>query len=122
MRAGFRETWFERGWLMRAVRLLCSWWRADRVRIHPDEGRLLRLALPCIIRIGGRYGQVVRRRTGQTPAGPYIAYHCEIEGDPCELRVQPIGKRGTVAVRWRERGAEREMDAQEIEVFGASRY
>jgi len=116
--AGFRDSSEERGWLMRAVRLLGSWWRADRVRISPCEGRLLRLCVPCIVRVGGRYVQVVRRRTGQTPGGPYVCYECEIEGGRGELWVEPAGERCPPRVIWREAGMVRTLTPDDVEVFG----
>ena len=116
--AGFRDCSEERGWLMRAVRLLRSWWRADRVRLSPGEGRLLRLGAPCILRFGGRYVQVMRRRTGQTPGGPYVCYECEVDGQTGELWVEPTGERLPPRVAWREGGVVRVLAADEVEVFG----
>ena len=116
--AGSRDTATERGWLVCAVRLFTNWWQADRVRTSPREGSLLRLRVPCIIRIHGRYAQVIGRRTGQTAAGPYVCYECEIDGTPADLFVEPIGERGVPMLRWREGRDERRLDAGDVEVFG----
>ncbi len=110
--AGFR------GRVARWVRLLRSWWQADRVRISPREGRLLRLEPPCIVRIGGRYAQVLHRRTGQTPEGPYVCYECEVDDQPAQLWVEPVGQAYMQRVRWSLAGVDASLLAEEVEVFG----
>ena len=73
------------------LRLLSRWWRVDRVRVSPTEGRLLRLEPPCILRIGDRVLEVVRRKVGQTPDGAYVEYDCDDGASRCALRVFPVG-------------------------------
>lgn len=110
--SGFREG------LARWFRLLRSWWQADRVRVSPLEGRLLRMQPPCIVRVLGRYAQVRGRRTGQTPRGPYVCYDCELDDGHAQLWVEPIGPLCGQRVRWIEPAKEHLLDAREVEVFG----
>ncbi len=65
-----------------------------------------------------RYVEVLRRRTGQTPRGPYVCYECETETGSAELWVEPVGEGCCPRVQWREGGERFKIDAQDVEVFG----
>ena len=109
----------ERQTILRALlRLLCSWWRVDRVRVSPTEGKLLRLEPPCMLRIGERVLEVVRRSVGQTPDGTYVAYTCEDNPGVCELRVFPVGLTHQPTVQLVTSESCTVLDADEIEVYG----
>ncbi len=101
-------------------KLIRSWWCVDRVRISPREGELLRLDVPCILRIGAKVVQVSKRRVGQKRGSPYVVYEGCDEHGPCELWVSPVGATTCPRVRWVSLDAMSELDipAEEIEVFG----
>ncbi|MEX2216808.1 MAG: hypothetical protein WD768_22025 [Phycisphaeraceae bacterium] len=113
-----------RGLFARLVRLLRWWWQADRVRISPREGRLLRLRPPCILRIGEAYVQVHRRCTGSLATGPYVLYECTIDSQPGQLIVSPGPPgapgppSGSKLIKWRLAGETQDLDADDVEVFG----
>lgn len=107
-----------RGCLSRWFRLLCSWWQADRVRVSPREGRLLRLRPPCIVRVAGRYVQVLERTAGETRDGPYVCYACAVDDEPAQLWVSPLGAANVPLVRWNLAGISVHLHADEVEVFG----
>ena len=94
-----------------AARLVHCWWHGDRVRASPREGKLLRLAPPCFVRLAGEPAAVVRRRvvTGA------VVYSCDAAAGPYELVVRPTGGEPAVAVR--RAGAEWAVAADEVEVI-----
>ena len=55
-------------------RLVHSWWQADRIRVSPAAGQLLRLHPPCWLFLDGQYVEVADRvvRDGT----PTVLYHC----------------------------------------------
>ncbi len=108
--------------LLRDVfRLIASWWQVDRVRVSPDEGRLLRLEPPCVVVIESRPAEVLARTVGRTAAGPFVVYDCRSATGPYQLRVVPLGDGQVSCVCWIENGRERELAADDVEVFQAKR-
>lgn len=101
--------------------LLRSWWQADRVRVSPSEGRLLRLGLRSVIRVAGESAVVLKRRVGHTAEGPYVVYECEGIAGSSELRVRPIGGTHHVTIRWIANGKERALSEGEIDAYPAPR-
>lgn len=104
--------------LSSAGELVRDWWRVDRVRASPREGRLMRLRPPCIIRVGGQVVEVLRRSVGQTSAGSYVTYDCDNGAGPCRLRVTPVGTTHYPIVHWFESGQEREISEDQVVIFG----
>lgn len=106
-----------RGILACTRRLIRAWWHADRVRVSPREGRLLRLQPPCIVRIGREYAQVSRRCNGQTDAGPYVRYDCTVDNRHASLLVELNPDLKDQAVFWTVDGETERYAADDIEVF-----
>lgn len=102
------------------VELVRSWWRGDRVRASPREGRLLRIAPGSLIRVGSTLATVCRRCVGQTAKGPYVLYCCEGDTGPCQLWVTPLASTYRPRVRWVEFGRENVLTEDEVEVFPRS--
>jgi hypothetical protein len=96
-------------------RWLWAWWRADRVRASPREGRLLSLRPPCILLVRGRGVRVLESRPHETASGPCLVHHCLAEGAPCALRVTP--RDGGTELLWVEGGRARILGEEEVEVF-----
>ena len=100
--------------IIRSLRgMLCAWWGADRVRVPPSEGRLLRLGPGSLIEIDGQMAEVRRRVVGRTAEGPYVLYRCESKrGGRFELRVEPRGSA--------RRSTEDRTTSQEVAVYRRS--
>jgi hypothetical protein len=96
-------------------RLLHCWWRGDRIRVSPREGRLLRLKPPCFLRIAGEPVQVTRRQVIRGAVGLTIVYHCEMATGPCELVVQPMPWGPAVTVQ--RPGEVRAVTAEDVDVI-----
>jgi hypothetical protein len=104
-------------WLLaRAVgRLLHYWWRSDRIRVSPCEGRLLRLAPPCFLRIAGESAEVVARHLIHDAGGPLLVHRCADALGSFELEVRQTA--GASEVRVRRGGRERRLAAADVEVI-----
>src|SRR5262245_19117050 len=100
-----------------AAALVADWWRVDRIRTSPHEGRLLRLGVPCMLRVGTELVEVKRRSVGESAAGPYIIYDCVGELGASQLWVTPIGQTHRPIVRWVRNGTVRELSEGHVEVY-----
>jgi hypothetical protein len=94
---------------------LWRWWRADRIRAAPAEGRLLRLRPPCFLRVRGRTVEVLRRRVVRVASGLCVSYHCNADDGTCILAVAPSGE-----IRWVKAGRECTLRTTEVEVYERS--
>ena len=94
--------------------LIRAWWTIDRVRISPQEGKLLRIEPPSVLLVTGRLVRIVRKTFDQTQTGPAVVYDGESEGYPIQLLVQSPGKSAV----WIEDGAARNLSAEEVVVIG----
>jgi len=100
-----------------AAALLFAWWRADRVRISPREGRLLRLEPPCFLIIEGRLAEVVGRELAAGPGAPLIIYSCLTDSGTGELRVSPSEAGRRLEVKWIDAAGEKTLGEEEITVY-----
>jgi hypothetical protein len=98
-----------------APRLLCSWWRADRIRVSPRAGELLRLEPPCCLHVSGQYAQILDR--GTRVGGSTVIYRCGTRGEPGTLIVKFDSSTSMVAVEWRQGGQVTQLAAADVEVF-----
>jgi len=100
-----------------AAALLLARWRADRVRVSPREGRLLRLEPPCFLIIEGRLAEVVGREQAAGPGAPLIIYSCLTDSGTGELRVSPPEAGRRLEVKWVDAAGERTLSEEEITVY-----
>ena len=100
---------------------LRSWWRVDRIRSSPTEGRLLRLQPPAFLLIDGRTIEVTRRVIGQDRDGAFVSYDCLENGSTGRLMVRLAADLGTLPVRWIGTGGERVLDERDVSVFEPAR-
>ena len=56
--------------------LFQAWWRRDRIRSSPREGKLLRLAPGAILCIAGKAVEVEMRDVIETADGSVLRYRC----------------------------------------------
>lgn len=99
------------------LRLLGSWWKVDRVRVSPTEGRLLRIEPPCCVVVESRPAEVVARTTGENAAGPFVVYDCVTARGDGRLLVVPHDCGRRLDVFWTEDGVRRSVDEANIEVY-----
>lgn len=105
------------GRLDRLARLIRDWWRIDRVRISPCEGRLLRLQPGDLLRLEGMTLTVIAREIDPDESG--VRYRCEGEGLIGELWVGLVAARQADEVVWSREGCRWRLPAGEIEVYAA---
>ena len=103
------------------IELLRSWWRVDRIRSSPVEGRLLRLQPPAFLVIEGRTIEITRRVAGQDRDGPFVVYDCLENGSDSRLLIRPTVDCVTMLVRWMSSCGERTIDDREVSVFQPAR-
>ncbi len=91
------------------------WWQQDRIRISPNEGRLLRLQIPCILAVNGNLVELTGRTVCRSSTGNYVVYRGVATGSqlPCELAVWPEQN----VARWTDGGGTRSLDPGDVEVF-----
>jgi hypothetical protein len=98
--------------------LLHWWWRSDRIRAPPSEGRLLRLTPPCFLRIAGESVKVVSRHVRSDADQQVIVHRCESAGGDFELVVWLATDGPQVCVR--RDGRERPVAAADVEVIAGA--
>jgi hypothetical protein len=105
------------GWLAvfsMALRRMLSWWRADRIRVSPTAGELLRLGPFCCLYVNGQYAQVVDREVRDETQT--VVYECSTRAEPGTLVVR-IDSAKIVTVEWHQGGQVMRLDAADVEVF-----
>lgn len=101
--------------------LIWSWWRRDKIRVSPAEGRLLRLQPPCYLRLLGETVEVRARRP--LPGGGGVSYECvgteAIGVGELRVRISARGLRHPPEVDWLASGAVEPcpLAADEVDVF-----
>lgn len=98
-----------------------SWWRVDRIRTSPVEGRLLRLHPPCFVVIGGRSFEIAHRVVGQDSEGPFVDYNIHSQDGSARLLVRLIVETSQIEIRWIGPDGERSLMPQDVDVFDPGR-
>ena len=94
-----------------------SWWRVDRIRASPREGRLLRLHPPCFVVIGGRSFEIAHRVVGQDAEGPFVDYNVRSQEGSARLLVRLIVETSQTVIHWIGPDGERSLEPCDIGVF-----
>jgi hypothetical protein len=99
--------------------LLHLWWRGDRIRVAPDQGRLLGLRPPCHLIISGRPVEVIGRQVRHETGRATVVYSCQGGTGLGLLVVALVDNAPALDIVWQE-GAEvmRLLDA-DVEVFSS---
>jgi hypothetical protein len=97
------------------LRLLHWWWRGDRIRVSPREGRLLRMIPPCYVRIAGVPAEVVARQAVCGAPGPTIVHRCIGPAGSFDLTVRPTAR--GVEIEIRRDGMAHSLAEDDVEVI-----
>ncbi len=98
--------------------LIADWWRADRVRVSPREGELLRLQPACLVTIDGRPVEVLGRQEVQSDRANGVRYECRTEEGPAHLDVRFSEIAGRLEIGWSMSGRIEALLEHQIEIFG----
>src|SRR5262245_15885279 len=102
--------------LVRSVwRLIDSWWRRDRVRASPREGRLLRLTPPRVLIVAGEAAQIARRSVRIDGGHPRVTYHCVTRAGCALLRVNAAEP--AHGILWQTKHGTQRLHEEDIEVY-----
>jgi hypothetical protein len=98
--------------------LIADWWLADRVRISPREGELLRLRPVCLVMIEGRPVEVLGRQEVETDRAHGVRYECRTEEGPAHLDVRFGENASRLEIGWSMSGRIEALWEHQIEIFG----
>jgi hypothetical protein len=110
------------------ARLVESWWKIDRIRASPREGRILRLQPPCVVVVENRPAEVLARTLGQgaSPTATatamelmHVVYDCRSARGACRLTVTVTASGAIAGVDWMEDGVERRIMEEDVEVYSS---
>ena len=112
------ETRSPLGRLAEAVaRLVRSWWRVDRIRVSPGEGKLLHLQPGALITIDDQRAEIVGR---STPTGDEVIYDCRTGDATAQLVVRLCRRSHGLQVEWVEQGRSRAVAETDVIVWRRS--
>lgn len=104
------------------VDLVLAWWKRDRIRVRPSEGRLFRLRPGTVLcwadspHSPPTSAEVVARAAGQDPKRPGVCYFCRTSRGDGELIVTRGGD-GRPVIEWFIAGCGCDLHADDIEVY-----
>ena len=98
--------------------LVAAWWRADRVRISPREGELLRLRSGCVLIIAGKPVEVLCRQEVQTACAQGVRYEFHTDEGKAQLEVRLSENANRLEIGWSISGRIETLEEHQIEVFG----
>jgi len=102
--------------------LVLTWWKRDRIRVRPSEGRLFRLRPGTVLcfsespQAPAITAEVVARRDDQEVRRPTICYLCRTSAGDGELIVTCRGVEQP-AIDWFADDGSCELQPDDIEVF-----
>ena len=99
------------------ARLLRSWWRCDRIRVAPREGRLLRLNPRDRLIVRGVAATIVRRTLKEIGGEPVVDYDCDSDTGRLVMRV-PLSRSERAAVLHSSLTVAHALSETEIDLVG----
>lgn len=75
------------GCLGSGLSCLQNWWQADRIRVSPQQGRLVGIQLPALLEITGEQWTLQSRHQDMINGQKVIRYVCVKHTESCELWV-----------------------------------
>jgi hypothetical protein len=97
--------------------LLHLWWRGDRIRVAPDQGRLLRLRPRCDLIISGRPMEVIDRQVRHESGRATVVYSCQGGRGLGQLVVELADNAPTLDVFWQEGAEVVRLSDADVEVY-----
>ena len=101
-------------------RLIEAWWKIDRIRASPREGRLLRIEPPCVVVVEEQPAEVVARTLGRTAdetGAIRVDYDCRSAQGACRLRLTVTACGAIAAIAWTADGIEQLVSEEQVEVY-----
>jgi len=98
-------------------RLILSWWKSDRIRASPRDGRLLRVQPGDLLTIGTIHVEILDRSTQDCPAGRSLQLNCQSESGSAVLSVTITDNQQQTKVVLNESGCRRQFDIDEIQIW-----
>ena len=98
-------------------RLVDLWWRSDRIRSSPSEGRLLRLKSGDLLQIGPIQAEVLTRSVIDSDSGSLLCLICDTANGSAELSIDLTAIGNTTSIVWKQGEELRQMSEVEIEVW-----
>jgi hypothetical protein len=98
--------------------LIAAWWRVDRVRVSPREGKLLWLRPHCLLTVDGVPAEVLRREEFHASIAQGVLYECQTAEGLARLHVRIGDHAGQLAISWSTSGPSEMLSEHQIEVFG----
>ena len=95
--------------------LIAAWWRRDRIRVAPAEGRLLRLRPSCRLLILGEAAEVVSRAVDA--GGVALVYQCRTAAAEGTLIVHWDARTEARRIEWRDGRGAVDLAPDDIEVY-----
>lgn len=102
-------------WAMR------SWWRNDRIRASPREGRLWRLRPGDLVVFGDMEAEVLTRSVVDRPAGPALSLTCRTASGTAEFEVSLTSVGRSAVVVWKTADGSRPVSEDEMVIWPRSR-
>jgi hypothetical protein len=94
-----------------------TWWDTDRIRVSPNDGRLLRIQPGDLMTIEGLDIEVLDRSLNSTERGELLQLNCRGPLGTATLTVaidtEVINQKAT----WAQSGFERPIDLDEIQIW-----
>ncbi len=97
--------------------LLRSWWRVDRIRVSPGEGRMLRLDAGSLILVRNRPVEIVGRRVQSNGSCVTIVYDCQGADGDAQLVVVSASEIGESLLSWIDGGRTEKIDETDVAIY-----
>jgi hypothetical protein len=101
-----------------------TWWRIDRLRVSPAEGRLLRIEPPARLLVGGALFEVCGRSVSRKRERPTVVYRGFCHGRAGTLQIELAGPCSPGRIVWECPGESQDtnhaISEEEIEILSES--
>ena len=98
-------------------KLVRAWWRVDRIRISPREGRLLGLEPGAVLQIGETRAVVVRRRPLPGHRGSAaVVYECQTRTGTAVLHARRTDDE-SMELTWKDKEHEHVVAPERITIY-----
>jgi hypothetical protein len=103
------------------TQIVWAWWRHDRIRVSPDEGRLLRIESQDVLLIGDTQVEVITRSIVKRVSGVALHFNCRTPTGSAELFVELTLDGQLQSIRWNADDEERVLSVEDLDVWSRCR-